>query len=297
MTKFTRFLIVAGILSAMGGGAFAAWHFRGHIADGPPPEPTTYDQFVKRIGAPEPAVRDELNFLMATASAPLSSSDRKKAEALTHECLDAKTLVAIDHVQTFMTGESSPYHFVSTAHRDKLRTIAGDSPSPERVLAIRKALIHLGNEFAEIRERPDWKVKIEEKGGPPPPLPFLDLLKSGSEFLPSSQHPLVYGEPRIAVFGGPDGELLTQLELFFNSDQCRAALPAAKYPKLYKNGRIPPVPTNLYDYQKQMEAGVGTEMKIILNAENPPADVVEGLNQVYAKLERFFTVVVQFDPK
>jgi hypothetical protein len=297
MTKFTRFLIVAAILGSMGGGAFAAWHFRERIAGGPPPAPTTYDQFVTKIGAPEPEVRDELNFLIATASAPLPAGDRVKTGALTRECLDAKKLLEIEHVRTFISGEAAPYHFVSTAHRDKLRAIAGDNPSPERVLAVRKALVHLGNEFGTIRERPDWKINIEEKGGLPPPLPFLDLLRSGPEFLPASQHPLLYGKPRIAAFGGSDGELLMQLELFFNSAQARAALPANKYPNLYKNGRITPIPTNLFEYQKQMESSVADEMQILLNTKDPSPDAVEALNQVYGKLEQFFTAVVQFDPK
>ena len=301
MTKLTRFLIVAAILGAMGGGAYAAWVFRDKLAGGPAPvspERAEYNQLVERLGHDEPAVRDELNFLIATASAPLGATDRAKADALTRECLDPNVLVAIDHVRGFVgpagRGETLAYHFVGSTHREKLRAIAGDSPSPERVLAVRKALAALGEEFGLIRQPPDWKVDIE---GEKPPMPFLDLLRSGSQFLPTGKHPALRPEPRIPTFAGPDGELLVHLELFFNTPQARAALPPSKFPQLYVNGRIPPVPTNLDVYQKEMEAGVAREMDILLPGENPDPEGVKAVNEVYAHLERFFTAVVNFQPK
>lgn len=290
MTKLTRFLIVAAILGSMGGGAFAAWHFRGRITGGPPPEPTAYEKFVTRVGAPESVVRDELNFLASTATSPLSADDRKKASALTRECLDAKSLLAIDHVRTFVAGDTSPYHFVSDAHRDKLRAIAGDNPSTERVLSVRTALAKLGDEFGLIRQPPDWKINIE---GEAPPMPFLDLLRSGPLFRSAGAHPMLVAEPHIPAFAAADGELLVQLQEFFNTRQARAAFPPAKFAKLYKNGQIPPIPSNLTDYKKEIEEAVGAEKVVLLPGEKPDPEGVEAVNDVYAKLERFLTAVVQ----
>src|SRR5687768_4860868 len=125
MTKLTRFLIVAAILGAMGGGAYAAWILRDKLSGGPPPvsaERAEYDRLVERLGGDEPVVRDELNWLAATASAPLGATDRAKADALTRECLDPNVLLAIDHVRGFVgpagRGETPAYHFVGGTHRD-----------------------------------------------------------------------------------------------------------------------------------------------------------------------------------
>src|SRR5688572_5717760 len=88
MTKLTRFLIVAAILGSMAGGAYAAWVFRDKLSGGPPPvtpERAEYDRFVGHLGGNEPAVRDELNYLTSTASAPLGAADRTRANGLTRE--------------------------------------------------------------------------------------------------------------------------------------------------------------------------------------------------------------------
>lgn len=301
MTKLSRFLIVAGVLGSMGGGAYAAWALRDRLAGGPPPVSparAAYDQWVAGLDGTEPAVRDDLNHLAATASAPLAASDRAKADRLTRECLDPNVLLEIEHVRSIVErGERSPYHFVSEAHKQKLRAVAGDNPSAAKVVAVRKALARLGDEFAHIRQPPDWKVEVTplQKGAEAPKMPMLDLLRSGFTFAPPGTHPVVYPEPRVPAFSGPDGELLVQLEQFFNTPQARAALPAARYPKLYVNGRIPPVPTNLSDYQREMGEAVAAEMAILLPDKDPAEEGVEAVREVYQKLERFFTAVVRVE--
>jgi hypothetical protein len=304
MTKLTRFLIVAAILGSLAGGAYAAWAFRDRLAGGPSPTSPAradYDRLVAHLGGNEPAVRDELNYLASTASAPLGPADRTKAGALTSDCLDPNILLGIDHVTAFVgppgRGDWSAYHFVGDAHKQKLRAVAGDNPSADKVLAVRRALVTLGEEFALVRKPPDWKIGVVEFGADPPPLPYLELLASGSDFLPAGKHPILYGEPRIPAFAGPDGDLLVQLEQFFNTPRARAALPPARFPKLYRDGRIPPIPANLSDYQKAMEEDVAAEMRVLLPEANPHPMKVQSLNDVYGKLERFFTAVVQFEPK
>lgn len=298
MTKLTRVLIVTAILGCLGGGAYAAWLLR----DRPVPvsaERADYARFVARFGGDEPAVRDELNSLISTSSAPLAAADRAKVDRLTRECLDPNVLLEIEHVRTLvgLPGDPPAYHFVGDVHRRQLRAVAGDNPSAETVLAIRRSLAVLGEQFGRIRQTPDWKVEVVEKDAQPPPMPFLDLLRSGHTFLPPGRHPTLRAEPRIPTFAAADGELLVQLEQFFNTPQARAALPPAKYPKLYRDGRIPPIPTNLFDYQKDMEAAVAAEMRILLPGDNPAPEGVENVTDVYSRLERFFTAVVQFDPK
>lgn len=301
MTKLSRLLIVAGILGSMGGGAYAAWVFRDRLAGGPPPVSparAAYDRYVAGLGGNEPTVRDDLNHLAATASAPVAPADRARADRLTRECLDPNVLLEIEHVRIHVErGELSPYHFVGDAHKQRLRAIAGDHPTAANVLAVRKALAILGDEFARIRQPPDWKVEVTplQKGAEAPRMPFLDLLRSGFTFAPPETHPVLHPEPRVPAFAGPDGELLVQLEQFFNTPQARAALPAARYPKLYVNGRIPPIPTNLSDYETEMVAAVAAETAILLPDKDPDPEGVEAVRDVYAKLERFFTAVVQFE--
>jgi hypothetical protein len=302
MTKFSRFLTAALILGSMGGGVYAAWALRDKWSGSTPkpvsPERAEYDQLVSRLGGNEPAIRDELNFLISTTSASLQGLDRINARSLTRECLDPSILLNLEHVHVFvgssLSQKASPYHFVGDAHKLKLQAVAGEHPSTDRVLAVRKALATLGDEFGLIRQPPDWKVSIE---GEAPPMPFLELLRSGSQFLPTGKHPELRAEPRIPAFAGPDGELLVQLEQFFNTPQARAAFPPARFPKLYTDGRIPPIPTNLIDYTKEITEAVGEEMRVLLPGDSPDPEGIEAVREVYGKLQRFFTAVVQFDHK
>lgn len=301
MTRLTRFLIVAAIVGSMGGGAYAAWVLRDRLAGDPPadtPAASEYTRFVGRLGGDEPVVRDELNWLITTASAPLGSADRAKTDRLTRECLDPQGLLAIDHVRGYVElvnrGESPAYHFVNADHRRRLAAIAGDRPSADRVLAVRKALAVLGTEFGLVRQPPDWEVTVD---GEAPPLPLLDLLRSGHTFLPPGRHPLLRPDPRVLAFGGPDGVLLAQLEQFFNTRQARAAFPPDRFPKLYRGDRVPPIPTNLFDYRPEIEAGARKEMSILLPGDQPDPDRVEAMNDTFGQLQRFLTAVVRFEVK
>jgi hypothetical protein len=297
VNKPTHLLIVSAAVLLMVGGAGAAWLLRdrGIHAAKPDPRRAEYDALVARLGGDEPAVRDELNWLVSTASVNLDPADRMKANALTRECLDPATLLAIDHVHTFVgataRGEASAYHFVNADHRARLAALAGEDPSPEGVLGLRRALARLGAEFGMIRQPPDWRRDIT---GEPPPMPFLDLLEDGYQFFPPSRHPELRPDPRIPAFAAADAELLAQLDLYFNTARARAAFPPEKFPKLYVNGRIPPIPTALSAYTKEIGAGIDGEKLILLPGEDPDPDAVQALNETFGLLGRFFAAVIAF---
>jgi hypothetical protein len=124
-------------------------------------------------------------------------------------------------------------------------------------------------------------------------MPFLDLLRAAHEFLPAGQHPESILEPKIPAFAGGEGRLLDQLDLYFNGAQARAAFPPAKFPKLYRDGRIPPIPTALQEYVKEIQEGIRKEKEILVPAGDP--DRIEAVNDVYAKLDRFFAAIIHFD--
>jgi hypothetical protein len=254
-----------------------------------------YDAVVGKFGGDEPAVRAELNALATTSSATRDPTDLARANALTRECLDPNVLLDIGEVRSFLEaarrGESVAFRFVSDAHRDRLREIAGDDPSPGRVLDVRRSLARLAAEFEAIRQPPDWSVKVE---GDVVPMPFLDLLREGHEFLPAGLHPDLAAGPRIPAFSGAEGELLDQLDRFFNGKRARAAFPPEKFPKLYRNGRIPPIPTALAEYAKEIKDTVSAEKLILLPVANADPDGVEAVDDVYAKLDRFLAAVMHF---
>jgi hypothetical protein len=298
VNKSSHLVIVSAAVLVMVGGAAAAWLLRDRPAHAAKPDPrrAEYDALVARLGGDEPAVRDELNWLVSTASARLDAADRVKVNALTRECLDPTTLLAIGHVQKFVgsagRGEAPAYHFVDAEHRARLAALAGEHPSPERVLGLRRALARLGAEFGMIRQPPDWHRDIM---GEPPPMPFLDLLEDGSRFLPTSRHPELRPDPCVPSFAAPDAELLAHLELYFNGARARAAFPADKFPKLYANGRIPSIPRALSEYTKEIATGIDAEKLILVPGENPDPEAVEAVNDTFGLLDRFFTAVVQFD--
>jgi hypothetical protein len=298
VNKLTPLLVVGSAVLLMVGGAGAAWLLRDRTARVPKPDPARaeYARLAERLGGDEPAVRDELNWLACTASATLQADDQAKVNGLTRECLDVGALLKVGHVQAFIgppgRGDGSPYHFVSDEHRARLRALAGDSPSPQRVIAVRRALARLGAEFGEMRQPPDWGVKID---GEPPPMPFLNLLEDAHRFLPTAPHPDLRPDPRVPAFGGPDGELLAHLELYLNGTRAKAAFPPDKFSKLYVNGRIPAVPVGLAEYKDQIRAGIDAEKLTLLPGEDPDPEAVQAVNETYALLERFFLAVMKFD--
>jgi hypothetical protein len=295
--KLTQLSILAGAALLLAGGAGAAWLLRDHLTDAPKPDPrrAEYDAFVAHLGGDELAVRDELNALASSASGKMDPADQARANALTRECLDPKTLFEIEHVRQFASlaprGEASPYHFVSGEQKARLAAIAGENPSAERVVALRKALAKLADEFERIRQPPDWNVNVE---GEAPPMPFLELLREGHQFLPAGTHPELRPDPRIPAFAPADAELLAQLDRFFNGARARAAFPPGKFPRLYVNGRIPSIPTALDEYRKQVAVAIGAEMTILTPEENPDPGKVEAIDDTYGKLGRFLEAVAEF---
>lgn len=290
MTKPILTLLASVALIAAGAGA--AWLLRDHWHDGPKPAgDAEYLAFQERLGGAEPALRWELNTLAATTSAPLASADRDRVHALTRECLDARVLLEIGHVREFVAvtarGEVLPYHFLSEGDRDRLRSLVGDEPSAERILAVREALSNLGAEFGVIRQPPDWNVKIE---GEKPPMPFLDLMGDASRLRTAAGHPAILGGAKVPAFSAPEVELIAVLDDFFNRPAARAAFPAATFPLLYRNGRLPPVP-DLGLYKEAIQNGIRIEKLVLLPGEKTDPDQVEAIDEIFGRLERFFEAV------
>ncbi len=278
-------------------GGVGAWLMRDRLSSAPPvaDERADYDAFVADLGGDESAIRDELNELVYNASAPFDPADRLRANALTRECLDCNVLLRIGVVRDFIAsrGEGQAFHFVSSAHRTELRAIAGEHPPAERVIAIRKELAKVANGFASMRQPADWSIKIE--GDTPPSMPFLQLLNDTPKTFPASQHPVLRANPRVPVFSGSDGELLVQLNRFFNSSGVRAALPPSQFPKLYREGRIPPIPTAISEYQGEIGALVLAEQHILLPGDSADAAGVQALSDVYGRLARFLSAIAAFE--
>lgn len=295
MNKLTQPLVILTCLVLVASGA-AAWIFRDRLTTSSKPgEPhVEYDALVERLGGDEPAVRNELNELICTATAPMEPADKAKAHALTLDCLDVRLLLDIGHARAFLAerGEGMAYHFVNEEHRTRLRLVAGNRPAPEKVLAVRLALAQIGNEFASLRQPPEFRLKVE--GASPPAMPFLAILRDSHLFLPGQQ-PIQRDQPRIPAFSSADAELLVQLEQFFNSELIAKALPATKYPKLYRNGRIPALPASLMEYKNEIGEAVLEEKRLLLPGEKPDPEGIEAVNEVYSKLERFFSAIVSFE--
>lgn len=306
MTKTYMLVLGAMVLLASASGA-AVWLLRDRLMDVPTvPKTETpsgdYDAFVKMLNVDEALVRNELNDLVATASVRLSATDEAKRNRLTNECLDARVLLELDHVRNFVAaasrGERKPYHFVAENRQEWLKELVGDEASPAHILAIRKALAGLSAEFQRLRQPPEWNINIEPQGNAAPPdMPYLDLLRSATKFRPLSEHPTLASDPKIPTFSGADGELLAQLEHFFNTAASRRVFPPEKFTNLYYQGRIVPIPVLLVEHRSAIVGGMNAERKILLPGDDPAPAAVQAVDDVYAHLERFFLAVEQFAPK
>jgi hypothetical protein len=185
------------------------------------------------------------------------------------------------------------YHFVGAEHHNMLRAIAGDNPSAERVIAIRKALAEIAAGFNIVCQPPDWSIKVEGEGSPP--LPILNVLSEAHRSFPPGERLALRPNPRVPAFSATDAELMIQLDRFWNGAGVRAVLPPGGYPKLYKNGRIPPIPTMIADYQEEFGAAVLAEQRILLPEDQRDPEGVQALNEVYGRLEQFLSAIVTFD--
>lgn len=251
-------------------------------------EKSDYDAFVERLGGDEPAIRLELSGLVRTASAPVDSSDRAKINDFNED-----QLLQIAHVRAFIAkhDESAAYHFVNEEDQQRLKEIAGDRPSAARVLMIRKSFAEIADGFAIVRQPPDWKVTVD--GESPPPMPILELLRDSHQ-IATVAVPYMRGEPRVPAFAKADAELLASLDQFFNHSRVHAVFPQSKYPKLYRDGRISPLPVAFAEYQPQVAEAVQAERRILLG-DNPHPDSAEAVNDVYRRLEQFLSAIVSFE--
>lgn len=301
MTKSYLLVIVAMVVLASASGA-AVWLLRDKLMDAPTPLNTPfgdataqYDALVQSTGATEEQVRDELNYLVATASVKLNANDTAKRDRLTSECLDAKVLLDLDLVRAYVAKPDDPYVFVAEDRRAWLKELVGDDSSAKNIVAIRKALAKLGGAFERLRQPPEWKVNIEPiNGAAPPEMPYLDMLRAASTFMPPTAHPTLRAEPRLPVFSGAEAELLTQLEHYFNLKASRSAFPLEKFPNLYHQGRVLPIPTSLLEYRQAIVNTMAVERKILLPTDNPDKAAIEAVDEVYSHLERFFVAIEQF---
>ena len=299
MSKIAQITLVCLSGAVLVGGG-AVWLLRDRIADKPTANSgprADYASLVAANGGDEPALRDDLNYLSGSATAPLTSTDRAKADRLPRECLDAGVLLDIEAVAAFVgsagRGEPVMFAFVAADRRSHLESLVGKEPNSARILAVRTALAEFATVFQTIRAAPDWKVTVE---GEKPPMPFLDLLREAHSFLPESRIPSLWTDPKVPTFAGPEGELLAQLDQFFNGEKAKAAFPIAQFPKMYRDGRIPPIPTAIVEYRAQILEGIAAEKVILLPADDSEkARALESLNIVYDRLARFFEAVESFD--
>ncbi len=286
------FLTLLASLILIGAGAGATWLLRDHWADGPAPvADPDYQAFQDRLGGPEYDLRQELNTLAATATAPMGAADQGRAHTLTRECLDARRVLEIGHVHDFVAatgrGEVLPFHFLSEGGRGRVRAIVGDRPTADRVLALKQALAEIGATFAVIRREPDWNVKIE---GEAPSMPFLNLMAEASQFHPE-YHPDLPGGAKVPAFSVAEIELLAYLDEFFNLPAAREAFPAKKFPLLYRDGRLRTLP-DLAKYKPEILDGIKVE-KLILLGDQATDENVATIDEIFGRLERFFQAVAE----
>jgi hypothetical protein len=287
------FLTLLASLVLLGAGAGATWLLRDHWADGPAPvTDADYQAFQDRLGGPEYDLRQELNTLAATATAPMGAADQGRAHGLTRECLDARRVLEIGHVHDFVAatghGEVLPFHFLSEGDRGRVRAIVGDRPTADRVLALKQALAEIGATFAIIRREPDWNVKIE---GEAPPMPYLNLMSEASQFRPG-YHPELPGGAKVPAFTAAEVELVTYLDEFFNLPAAREAFPAKKFPLLYRGARLTPLP-DLAKYKPEILDGIKVEKLILLPGEKTTDEQVAEVDEIFGRLERFFQAVAE----
>jgi hypothetical protein len=172
-----------------------------------------------------------------------------------------------------------------------LQVIAGDQPSAARALAIRKSLAAIADGFALLRQPPDWKVTVE--GESPPPMPILELLRDAHQ-IATGEAPRLRSDPKLPAFATADAELFAALDAFFNHARMQGVFPQSKFPKLYRDDRIAPIPVAFADYHPQIAAAVQAERRILLG-DNPHPDSAEAVNDVYRRLEQFLSAIVSFE--
>ena len=289
-------LLVVMIVAVSGGvvaGRYAAKTWRAPDS-GPATEARDdYDRWVKTLDADEKDVRDELNDMISATKAPLAPADQIRVGKLTFNCTDPNVLLEITPVGRFVTaashGEADAYAFVPADQRPALKVYAGPNPTAAQVLKMRRDLVTLAGEFELLRQKPDWNVEVK---GEPPAMPMLEMLREGYEFMPYAKHPALRPKPAVPAFSPADAELLAQLEEYFNGARAKAAFPTGRV-----NGRLPAIPTGLAEHQKEIQAVIADEKKMLLPTEKgkqPPQEAIDAVDEVFGKLEQFLTTVATF---
>lgn len=263
-----------------------------------PAELNDYNNWIKSLNVGERDFRDELNHLAMATKVPLEKADQVRVLALKPDCEDPKLLLQIGFIGKLIrdgaTNRANPFAFVTSEQQAELEALAGQKPSAETVLKIRRELVFFAHEFDVLRQAPDWKVEVsgEEKVA----LPLLDMLREAFEFMPAIQHPNLRDKPVIPVFSPAEGELLIQLRQYFNGARAKEAFPSSAYPNAYLDRKLPAIPRGLSEYRRQINRAITAEKKIILpDVKGARPDHIEAVDEIYRRLERFLDAIEQFE--
>lgn len=290
----SKWIVVALAACLLLGSGVVAWTMRHRLTDAPSSRTSAeYTTFVDRCGGNETDVRSDLNRIAATGTCTYGAADAGRVASLQNECSDPKVLLEIECVASLVDatnlGEPRPFDFLSAEQAARLKIFVGDKPSATRVNVFRANLAKLAAVFGEVRRPPDWNVKIE---GDKPPMPFLDLLRAASEFMPHGSHPRLYASPVVPTFCALDAELLEHLERYFNTPAMKAAFPEDRFPKLYANGRISALPWALAEYRTEILRGINQEKAILLPGKTPDPEQAEAVDEIFARLLELFDATI-----
>lgn len=255
-----------------------------------------YTKWITEIKADDAQVRAELLELITTTKVALSDADKAKIAKLTFNVDDVQTLLQIEFVGEFVTnaslGKTEVFAFLTPEEQIPLKALLGPKPTPTEVRNFRSHLAALASEFNKLRQKPDWNVEVsgEEKVD----LPMLDMLREGYEFLPADQHPVLKLNPTLGVFTRADAEMVLQLDRYFNGPRAKAAFPPSRFSRVYTGNHMATIPMGLIEYAKEIQTAIDAEKKMLLPGEKPPQKAIEAVNDVFANLERFLSVVYGF---
>jgi hypothetical protein len=296
MNKALPVLIIGASLSLLISAGAAVWMVRESINDAPKfnAVETDFDAMCLRLGVDADWGRQELALMLGSNRAKVSTDDQTKIEALPREVNDYKKLMEVAHANEFAKTagvvDAAAYHFVSEGQRKHFTMAFTAFPKPERVLQARKELSPLSELFYQLRLKPDWNIEIESKDEKEiTKLPMIEFIASGFNLFAETKIIRLSGDGKFPAFSGIEGELLEQLEAYFNSPKAREAFPQNLFPKLYVDGRMAALP-NFEPADREMVRKRIAHEKSNIHPTDPPEMVAE-VKKIFDRLEDLLNAI------
>jgi hypothetical protein len=256
----------------------------------PPTATALYSDWLKGFERTEPeAATSDLAALVLSSEGQRLCQDAPEVADLARDEVKPVDLCRLEVIRLLIKDtQPNPHALLSDKYRPVMQELAGDEPTREQVLKIRIALGGVLKDWDELRKQ---AAQVPTTGDTS--LVWLEFLqRSRGDDL---RRVVLPRDPVMPFFGDREGALVQNFEVWLNSGPARSAFSPERYRRLYRRGKISPLPTELAGYKQLWTEDIESESaRAVREHPREAADLRSGYLALLEFLTRFSQQLSRF---